>query len=257
MTRWLAVLTVLICAEAQAWQCKFENKLDETLSVSGSDSLFIAAGAGDLEITGVSGSEEVAIRGTACASKEEWLDEVRIETKSGERAEITVDIPETDNGWSLWGNRYVYVDLVLEVPDNLALEVRDSSGDIEIENVAALKLTDSSGDIHISRVSGQVELQDSSGDIRVDDLESDLTIVSDSSGDIHGTEIGGTVLVVSDSSGDIRFSGVGRDVIVERDSSGDIKVVKVGGDFKVLRDGSGDIGAEDVEGEVDIPEYKK
>jgi DUF4097 and DUF4098 domain-containing protein YvlB len=255
MTKWVAILAVLVSAEAVAWGCKYESKLDQSLSVSGSESLAISVNAGDLEITGVAGSGEVAIRGTVCASNKEWLDEVRIETISGQRAEISVVSPDIGNGWSIWGNKYAYVDLVLEVPENLALDLRDSSGDIEISAVGAVAIQDSSGDITVSNAGGAVEIKDTSGDIRVRDLESDLT-VSDSSGDIRGTRIAGKVLVTSDSSGDIRFSGVGQDVMVERDSSGDIVVNGVGGDFTVLRDGSGDIWSEDVAGETTVPRHK-
>ena len=257
MSKWLAVLTVLLGADALAWNCKYEKSLDQSLDVSGSDSLAIAAVAGDLEITGVSGGGEVAIRGTACASKEEWLDEIRIETEQGQQAGISVKLPETDNGWSIWGNRYVYVDLVLEVPRDLPLDIRDSSGDTEISDVASVTVKDSTGDLDIDGATGAVEIRDTSGDITLRHLGGDLTIVSDSSGDIDGKDIEGSVLIVADSSGGIRLNGVGRDVTVERDSSGDIRVAEVGGDFTVLKDGSGDIRAVDVDGEVDIPDRKR
>ncbi len=255
MTKWLAIGLVFISANTFAWNCKFESKLDQTLDVSESEILSIAAAAGDLEITGVEGTNEVVIRGKVCVSEEDWLKEVRVEASTGKQAEITVSLPDS-SGWSLLGNRYAYVDLKLEVPGDLAINLRDSSGDIEIEDVAALTIKDSSGDIEVTGASGKVEITDSSGDIRVFELEGDFTIISDSSGDIRGSDIKGNVLVQSDSSGDIRFSRVGHDVVVERDSSGDIKVDSVGGDFRVLKDGSGSIHSKDVEGEIVIPAHK-
>jgi DUF4097 and DUF4098 domain-containing protein YvlB len=256
MIRSLAVLSILVCANAQAWECKFERELDETLQVEGSHSLAIAAAAGDLEINGVSGTSEVRIKGKICASREEWLEESDLDMKSGERAELSVVLPSTDGSWSLWGSNYAYMDLEIEVPNDLDLKVRDSSGDIEIENVAAVKVKDSSGDITINHASGKIEVEDSSGDIRLDAISNDVTIISDSSGDIRGKHIEGSVLVESDSSGDIRFSDVEKDVVVDRDSSGDISAKTVGGDFRVLRDGSGDIHYTDVEGDIEIPEHK-
>jgi hypothetical protein len=256
MKFFMAVLALVIAADAQAWGCAYEKKLEQSLDVSGSDLLAVAAGAGDLEISGVGGSSEVVIRGTVCVSDEDWLDQVRIDAVPGERAQVNVSLPDLGSGWSLWGSRYAYVDVVLEVPRDLALEVRDSSGDIEMRDIAAVSVRDSSGDIDIRGAAGPVQIQDSSGDIEVADLEQGLTIVSDSSGDIRGNDIGGDVRVVADSSGDIRFSGVGQDVIVEKDSSGDISARDVGGDFQVLKDSSGEISSSEVRGEVLIPEHK-
>jgi hypothetical protein len=259
MRKWIGILAVLASVDAMAWECRYERNIEQTLDVSGSESLAIAAGAGDLEITGVRGQKKVSIRGTACASKEEWLDDIRIETEAGEQARLGVVLPGTDNhwSWSSWGSRYAYLDLVLEVPRNLALDVRDSSGEINMADVGAVKVGDSSGDLDIRGAGGSVEISDSSGDISVRDVEGDLTIVSDSSGAILGQDIDGSVRVISDSSGGMRFEGVSGNVVVERDSSGDIRVARVGGDFTVLRDGSGDIRSAAVEGKVSIPRGKR
>ncbi len=253
----LVIFSLMVCADALAQECKYERLLEQSLDVSGSESLAIAAAAGDLSIKGVSGSNEVTIRGKVCVSEEKWLDEARINTKQGSQAQINVELPDIGGGWSFWGNKYAHMDLELEVPSNLALHLRDSSGDIRIGEVYAISIWDSSGDIEISHAAGPVEIEDSSGDIEVRELRGDFTVVSDSSGDIRGNNIDGTARVVADSSGDIRFTAVGKDVIVERDSSGDIVAENVGGDFTVLKDSSGEIRMNEVGGEVSIPEHKK
>ena len=255
---WALVLASLLVyqfsSEAVADSCKFEKKIDMTLDLSNSELLAISAVAGDLEVNGVSGSDQALIRGRACVSEESWLDDSKVETKAGKHAEITVILPDTDGGWSFMGRgNYRWIDLQIQVPDDLALEVRDSSGDLSLENVASVRVQDSSGDIEISNVHGAVSVQDSSGDIDVDEIDGDFTVDADSSGDIYVEDVTGTVLVVKDSSGDIRATRVSNDVIVERDSSGDIRATDVGGDFRVLKDGSGSITANDVRGEVDVP----
>lgn len=261
MNRWIVLLVLLllllIAADVQASDCEFERMFDQSLDVSGSQSLAISAAAGDLKIVGVSGSDKVKISGRICVSEEKWLDESRLETRSGDRAEINVVLPDVSGSWSLWGSKYAYMDLEFEVPDGLALELRDSSGDIEIEDISTLWLQDSSGDIEIRNVAGLVEIKDSSGDIEVSGLQGDFTIISDSSGDIRGSGIEGNVLVKSDSSGEIWFTNVRKDVVIEQDSSGDIIAENVGGDFRVLKDSSGTIRAEDIAGEIVIPDYKK
>jgi hypothetical protein len=240
--------------DAFAGPCKFDRDFDLKLDVSGSEKLTIRAVAGDLDVIGVAGLTEAVISGKLCASKEAWAEEASINTESGKHARIAVNLPDAGGGWSMIGNKYIWLDLRVEVPLDLAIEVQDSSGDIFIRNTASLRVDDSSGDIEIVDARGAVSINDSSGDIEVEQLEGDLTIESDSSGDIEADDINGNVLVEKDSSGDIDVAGVSGDVIVERDSSGDIDASNVGGDFRVLKDGSGGIRSRDVSGEVQVPD---
>ncbi len=252
MKKSLMLCAVLVSPSLFAWDCEHEQKLDQVLDLSGSETLAVNAVAGDLEIRAGSGDEAV-IRGTVCVSEEEWLEDVRVVTEGGRNAEITVVVPST-SGWSITGNKYAYVDLELKVPAGIALEVKDSSGDAEISGVASVSVSDSSGDLEVSDIAGGVIIKDSSGDIELEDIGGDVTIASDSSGDIEGDRIEGNVLIEQDSSGGIHFSGVGENFTVERDSSGDIFAEDVGGDFTVLRDGSGDIEYRNVTGKVSKPE---
>jgi DUF4097 and DUF4098 domain-containing protein YvlB len=71
------------------------------------------------------------------------------------------------------------------VPAGIPLDIRDSSGDIVVEDTAAVSIKDSSGDIEVGRVSGPVVLQDSSGDIELRDIAGDVSVVQDSSCDIY------------------------------------------------------------------------
>jgi len=249
----ICLLAIQFSTEASADWCKYKKNIDLTLDVSDSEVLAISAVAGDLEIVGVAGSDQAVISGKICASKESWVEKARVETHSGKRSEINALLSDSDDSGFCFGVCYRSLDLKIEVPEDLALEVKDSSGDIFLRNIAAVDLQDSSGDIEIEDAHGAISIQDSSGDIDVDEAIGDLTIKSDSSGDIYVSEIDGTVLVEQDSSGDIRISHVSKDVVVERDSSGDITAKDVGGDFRVLKDGSGDIRHEDITGEIQLP----
>jgi DUF4097 and DUF4098 domain-containing protein YvlB len=254
---WALVLTGLLLyqfsSNATADWCKFEKDINLTLDLATSETLAIKAGAGELDVVGVPGSKQAVITGKVCASKEAWLEESGVSTSSGKHAEISVDLPNTDGGWTSWGNNYVSLDLRVEVPENLTLEIKDSSGDVFLKNIASVQVFDSSGDIEIEDARGHVSINDSSGDIDIDTSEGDITIESDSSGDINASDISGSVLVVQDSSGDIDVSRVSDNVIVESDSSGDISASDVGGDFRVLKDGSGGISSHDVMGEIQVP----
>lgn len=255
---WALVLTALLLYQfstnASAESCKYEKLIDRTMDLSGSEVLSIAAAAGGLEIVGVSGSGQAVIRARICASTESWLEQSDVITTPGKRAAIEVSMPNTDGGWLSLGKNYLWTDLDIEVPRDLALDIMDSSGDMSIKDTAAVKIRDSSGDIEVEGALGPVSISDSSGGIEIDGVNGDVTIESDSSGDIEARDITGNVLVMSDSSGDIDVSQVSGDFVVERDSSGDISAEDIGGDFRVLRDGSGGIRSREVKGEVEIPE---
>jgi DUF4097 and DUF4098 domain-containing protein YvlB len=254
MKTYFLLFTVLAAGSVQAWDCKYEKDVNIRLSLEGSEQLAVTAVAGDLKITGHSGTEEGRVHGKVCASEKEWLEQAEILAEGGRNASVTASLPDVDGGWNLIGNRYVYMDLEIEVPDHIALDVRDSSGDIEIKGTGAVTLQDSSGDIDIEDVNGDVVLEDSSGDIDLLAIAGEVTVHQDSSGDIDGRSIEGSVRVEKDSSGDIRFERVRDDFVVERDASGDIVAETIGGDFRVLQDGSGEVRSKDVSGAVEIPD---
>ena len=256
MKKFFLLCGCLVFSGLQASDCEYEEMIDQTLDLSGSEELSVMAAAGDLRITGLKGGEVALIKGRICVSEEEWLEESGVETSGGKQAEIVVQLPDTDDGGSWSGNNYAYLDLELEVPEHIQLNVKDSSGDLEMKGVGPVTVQDSSGDLDMSLVSGSVSIRDSSGEIELSDIAGDVTIESDSSGGIFGKGIEGTVLVENDSSGDIDFRDVGEDFVVESDSSGDISADRVGGNFHVQRDGSGSISATNVEGEVTIPADK-
>jgi len=253
MNKILFLCVCLFSTSLQAWNCKYEKDIDQVLDLEGSEMLVVLAGAGDLEIKGDKEASAATIRGRVCVSDEDWLDESRIDTLKGRTAEIIVELPEISASWSLMGNIYAYIDLEITVPASMVMDIKDSSGDVEIDGIGSLSLKDSSGDILVENIEGSVTVHDSSGDMVLNDIGGDVTVGSDSSGDIRGRDVAGSVLVSRDSSGDIRFIDVGRDFTVERDSSGDITAKGVGGDVVVKWDSSGDIISSNVNGNIQTP----
>ena len=253
----LAVCSAIACLAASPAlagnDCRYDEPREATVEAKGAKSVRIIAKAGTLRIEGRSGLEEVRVRGTACASKERLLDDVRLEAeRSGDVVRVEAIIPDNRSFWRSSSR----LDLTIEVPDSVALRVRDSSGSTDIRGVGELSLKDSSGSIFIEDVAGNIEVDDSSGEIEIVGAERDVR-VEDSSGEIDIREVGGSVDIVQDSSGEIDISKVEGSVLVRRDSSGSIYVRDVGGDFTVERDGSGSIRYRDVKGRVDIPKKKR
>ena len=231
-----------------------EAPRNATVDASGARLVQVRGRAGMMRIVGRTGITEVRVRGTARASREEDLDDIKlVAERRGDVVLVEVQIPDRESYG--WGDRNRALDLVIDVPAGSAMEVDDSSGDIEIRGVGALDLEDSSGDIDLEDLGGAVRIEDSSGGIRVVGVKGDVSI-RDSSGDIDARRITGALTVEEDSSGEITVADVTGTVHVRRDSSGGIEVAGVGGDFLVDRDGSGGIDYRDVKGEVRIPQRR-
>lgn len=257
---WSIILASLLLYQfsttAHAGNCRYEKEINLTLDLSNSESLSIDAAAGDLEIEGVKGSNQAAITGHVCVSKKDWLDQSKIETQAGKNARIDVVLPDGESGWSFSMNQEKYLDLKILVPTDIALHIRDSSGDAFLEQVGAVDIQDSSGDIDIEHSSGPVTVRDSSGDIEIAHVSGDVTIELDSSGSIEIGDVDGHAIVKKDSSGEIEFNRIKGDAIVENDSSGSIIANDVGGDFRVDKDGSGSIRSSNIKGKIDMPAGK-
>lgn len=245
---YLVFLLLLFAVPAFAWDdCDHRADRSGSVSAEGAERIVIRARAGDLDVRAGAGSE-VTARGVACAEKSRRLDDIQLITeRSGDVVRVIVEIPDT-SGW----NDSAWMDLDVDVPANVPVEIEDSSGDMDVRGVRLARIDDSSGDVDLRDTSGDLRIDDSSGDVYLTGHKGDVTL-DDSSGDLRLKDIEGSVMVDNDSSGDISAQRVTGSVMVRRDSSGDIRVSDVGGDFEVRRDGSGDIDYRDVRGRVDVP----
>ncbi|MGD8895794.1 MAG: DUF4097 family beta strand repeat-containing protein, partial [Acidobacteriota bacterium] len=181
--------------------CQVQEPREETVDAAGATLVRVEAKAGSLRITGVAGLDEVQARGTACAENERTLEKVQLRAdRSGDEIRVVVETPEG------WGDRGA-LHLELGVPEGLAVDVQDSSGEIEVDDVASLRLKDGSGEIDITGVQGDVSIEDGSGEINLVDVGGDVRI-RDSSGDIDIKDVRGTVTIEEDGSGGVEIVGV-------------------------------------------------
>ena len=214
--------------------CRYEARRDATVRASARDVLELIARAGDLRVEGRSDAREVTITGRACASTQDLLDQLVIETgRSG--SSVLVEVPELRNDDEDWSSgRYASLDLEIVVPLGMAAEVQDGSGDLTIEGVGDLDLMDGSGGVTLRNMGGRVTIQDGSGEIDI-------------------RQVAG-VVTIRDGSGSITVHDVDGDVRVPLDGSGNIEIDHVTGDLTVAQKGSGSIQHTDVRGAIDIPE---
>ncbi len=254
MRNLIVVCLSCVSFSSVAYDCKHSRDIERVINASDLERLEVVAGAGSLRISGKESLREIKLTARLCAEDNDDLKEMDVLSKvRGDSGTIETDIP-TNSGWG--AGSYNSIDLVIELPSTVKLDVTDSSGRALIENVAEVDMEDSSGALRIKNIRGDVEVEDSSGALELEDILGDVT-VSDSSGAIRASDIGKTLRIESDSSGEIDAKRVAQDFIVERDSSGSISADGIGGDFVVQRDGSGGIYYENVTGEVDIPARKQ
>jgi hypothetical protein len=228
--------------------CKFTADRRGSIDTAGADRVEILARAGVLSVKAATGAT-LSAGGRACASSQALLDQTQLHVRrQGNLVQVHVQLPDEMRGIGVF---YASLDLAVQVPAGLPVEVTDSSGEMNLEGVRVTRVQDSSGDIVARRLPADVVIDDSSGDIRIEEAAANVTI-TDSSGDIviRGAR---SVTIPRDSSGDISIERVAGDVRIDQDSSGDVSVSQVGGNVELLADGSGQVRVTGVKGSVKVP----
>lgn len=239
------VLPLFLNAQSR---CEYGDVIE--LSTAAGEELLIVAGAGSLEVTGDSGGD-VRVTATLCASEEEWLRELDA-TLEHTGARMVLDTHYPDRG--SWGDRYARIDLTVQVPETLSVEVEDGSGSARISQVGRLRVTDGSGDLTI-RGAGDVVVNDGSGSVIIEGVTGHVELY-DGSGSVEIEDVTGDVWV-DDGSGEIEIRSVGGSVRVEEMGSGQLRVDGVRGDL-IVEDGRYErIRHSNVEGELRLPEPRR
>ena len=229
------------------------------VSTAGARVIKVEAGAGFLNINGRTGISEVRVHGVATASSRRLLDEIKlVAERRGDMVFIKMEVPDQNRGfWDfVHGDYQQALDLTIDVPISVPLDVSDGSGALKIKGTGPVRLTDGSGDLEVSGITGNVHITDGSGNIVISGIDGDVD-VDDGSGNIDANNVTGNFTVGADGSGNIDVSGVSGTMRVDDDGSGEIHVNRVGGDFIVSEKGSGTIDYETVKGSVNIPERKR
>ncbi len=220
---------------------KFERSLD--LNTDRLSGLEVDAGAGSIEVVGVSGNE---IRVDATITSDDYkniddmledFEEKMLFNLKRDSGFALLNARQKMNSWSI--NKSMAINLQIELPRGMDLIIDDGSGSMTIENVdGAIKIDDGSGSITLRDIGSDVEIEDGSGSIKMADINGDVTI-DDGSGSIEMKNIQGSV-EIEDGSGGIQAKSVAGDFKVD-DGSGDVIVKELGGEFKLIDDGSGSI----------------
>lgn len=242
------LISSLLCSSVVADPCEYERFESVRRDLASIASIELNALAGELDIQSHS-ANELAIRGRICTDSEKYLQDIRLEVElSDQRLVVTVIMPPSN---TFWDPDYAYMDLEVELPAEMPIHIKDSSGDIILRGISAASINDSSGKIKGVDLKSSTRIEDSSGDIVIRGLDGSIS-VTDSSGDVDLANVTGDVDIIADGSGEIEISRTGGYVKIGRDGSGDIDIDNTGGDVTIDSDGSGNIQISHVEGHVHI-----
>ena len=217
--------------------------------VSGATVLKLAVGAGYLRVQGTSAATEVFVSGNAQAATVATLNAIRIMTRrSGDTIFVSATLPPSRHE----PGPAPALDIMVQVPASLALDVTDSTGESIFRNVGTMRLVHGDGGLDIDGVGGPLDVVDGGGDMIVANVRGDVHIV-DGAGSIYLTNIAGSVTIPQDGSGEIQLSGVNGDVTVGSKMSGEVAAHGIGGNLMVKANGNGSIEYRDVKGHIAIP----
>ncbi|MGH8182707.1 MAG: hypothetical protein ACREPH_03505 [Rhodanobacteraceae bacterium] len=224
-----------------AEQCRYSAPRSAEINAEGLKLLSVQIGPDDLTIHGEHGIAQIVVHGTACASNEKWLQDIKLEAaRHGDTASLVAHDRDHDVIFSLFGNSYAYLKLDVSVPQTLAVKLMEGSGDTQAHSLAALDASLGSGDLKVNGVKDAFGLSVGSGDAIASDVGS-LDLSSLGSGDVTVDGVHGNAHVGSVGSGDLHLANVKGDVEVGSIGSGDAKVSTVGGSLKANSIGSGSL----------------
>ena len=218
-----------------------EGHFDRTLQVSGTVSLDVTTGSGDVTIK-AGGTDKVVVHGTV-HSNNDWFSNAEnavhtVESnppiqQNGSSIRIGYDLPEDVR-------RHVSISYQITVPADATVQAHSGSGSLGVEGVRAeVQAQTGSGEIRVRDVGGRSRVQTGSGSIRAENVAAPF-YAHTGSGDIEAELTGSGDVDVQTGSGGIRLRGV-KGGLRARSGSGDLTADgSVGGPWS-LQTGSGSI----------------
>jgi DUF4097 and DUF4098 domain-containing protein YvlB len=178
----------------------------KTFNVGANGSLKLANVAGDVKISGGSGTEiriEAVIhgKGKTDAEARAQFDSVKVDMRqNGNRVDVETTHERNSRAW---------VDYTVVVPTGASIDVRSVSGDVSVSDVGGSARAETvSGDVVATGLAQVAALRSVSGDVRATGLSSDGAVSFNSvSGDVTITRLKAKTVTFETVSGDARVDG--------------------------------------------------
>jgi hypothetical protein len=188
------------------------------LTVGAGKSLRIENPIGDVHVVG--GFDQGSIKASA------KFRGATLEESRAKAAEYTLIVEESDHSVTIRQPDVtgLSVDLEIQISGAVPIDIRVSSGDIEVVNTgSSCRANSRSGDLNLRGLNGLIEIGSESGDITIEDSVSPQVTVENKSGDLSLTRIRGNVNART-ASGDVRVSGGSGKVVSIESVSGSTEV---------------------------------
>jgi DUF4097 and DUF4098 domain-containing protein YvlB len=247
-----AIFLVLFFLSA-SFVLAYEEVKNLSLSAQGIEMLEIDCGAGFLKVYGredlgnIEVEAEIILEGLSDEKAQRFIQEkinLSLE-RSGSRARLVSEMKRYSSFFSF---RNKVINLTVNLPKNMNLDIDDGSGEMIVEDIVGnVYIEDGSGTMDVKNITGDLTIDDGSGYIKVLDVRGDVDI-DDGSGNVNVEDVSGS-LSIDDGSGTIYVRNVGENVILD-DGSGSINVDGVEGNVVIEDDGSGSVNIKNVKGTV-------
>lgn len=238
--------TLFACSSALAKDMTLQEVKTLNHNISVNETFIVEAGAGNLKI--VAGAADT-VNVTAEIYQYEAHDNYCLSLKpSASSLKLkSGNCDHQNNNYST--NEYqTRINLIVQVPSSIALDISDGSGAIDIDGILSAHINDGSGEIVIKNVQGGLTINDGSGGITLTNIADEITI-NDGSGGIQVADVGSNI-EINDGSGSIEVAQVKGHVSIS-DGSGSISVDGAES-FKLVNDGSGGVDVKNVRGDVSL-----
>ncbi len=225
------VMAMFLASFANAAWNEYTEVRDLKIDAKGIDILEIDAGAGNMDVKGVAGLENIVVKATVIVPDADADDAMKVIEK---KMKLSLDRKDNHAKLDSWFEDGFFgkgssarIDLEVSVPTGVDVSIDDGSGSIEVNDIAAaVSIDDGSGSIDLRNVAN-VNIDDGSGSIEISNVAGDVSIV-DGSGSINVRSVTGSV-TIDDGSGGIDVSDVGQDLIIVDDGSGEFRFADVRG----------------------------
>lgn len=234
----------------------YENTRYLNVSSDKVEKLEIDCGAGFLKVTGdknlnrIEVAAEIIIKKINDDDAQELVDnDIQLSMKKRGKRVILVSHFKKSLKNKFRRNPQVQINLTVNIPKNIDLEVDDGSGIIEIKDIVGFVLiNDGSGEIELRQIAGDVEIEDGSGSMTVTHIEGNIDI-DDSSGEVTVRDVVGSVYI-EDGSGSMEIERIDGSVVVD-DGSGSIVIDDIKRNVTIEDAGSGGLTIKNVKGHVE------
>lgn len=205
--------------------CTYTEARAASYSTVDATGVNIKGQVGTVRVVGRPGLQEVQVTGTACATSETTLKQVKLtaERSSDGWVRILTDVPRGNNK----------LDITVEVPDNLQVMVRNDIGTVEVSGIngganvrgdnGTLAVSDVKGGVTVESRNGTVTVTRVEGDVRVNRADNGALAVTAVKGDVTVTKKTG-VLTVVDVTGNLTVTGKVKGLVTHHNVSGRVSI---------------------------------